>query len=113
MSHLAGLGIASFVMSVFGVIVTFLQEIIAFVTKSAKEKKATKRKVTMAISLVKTKIRGVLPQLLKQEMQALIEQISNGFEEALEQKNRDTKDPRIKRGEYTGHRGKIAVLDKT
>ena len=43
MSHLAGLGIASFVMSVFGVIVTFLPEIIAFVTKSAKEKSNKKK----------------------------------------------------------------------
>ena len=44
------------------------------------------RQVTIAISSLKTKLRGILPQLLEQEVQALIEQISDGFEEALEQK---------------------------
>ena len=44
------------------------------------------RQVTMVISSLKTKLRGILPQLLEQGVQALIEQISDGFEEALEQK---------------------------
>ena len=48
----------------------------------------------MVISSLKTKLRGILPQLLEQEVQALIEQISDGFEEALEQKKAEIQRPR-------------------
>lgn len=78
------------VFSVVGAVLAFLPEIISLFNKGAKERKQREQMeqaiVGTIIPQIQQKLNEVLPEMMKQNITALINQISEQFEEQLQQK---------------------------